>query len=72
MLTEHNWRMRSVVDEVIRRIVATAQPQRILLFGSSVRGHANEDSDLDFLVIMRGPVHRRASRRKFTEICMGS
>ena len=41
----------SIVDEVIRRIVATAQPQRILLFGSAARGQANEDSDLDFLVI---------------------
>jgi predicted nucleotidyltransferase len=50
----------TVVDEVIRRIVATVQPQRILLFGSAARGQANEDSDLDFLVIMRGPVHRRA------------
>jgi len=52
--------LASVVDEVIRRIIATAQPQRILLFGSAARGQANEDSDLDFLVIMRGPVHRRA------------
>jgi predicted nucleotidyltransferase len=50
----------TVVDEVIRRIVATVQPQRILLFGSAARGQTNEDSDLDFLVIMRGPVHRRA------------
>ena len=50
----------SIVDEVIRRIVATAQPQRIMLFGSAARGQINEDSDLDFLEIMRGPVHRRA------------
>jgi predicted nucleotidyltransferase len=50
----------SVVDEVVRRIIATAQPQRILLFGSIARGQANADSDLDFLVIMRGRVHRRA------------
>lgn len=50
----------SVVDEVARRIVATAQPQRILLFGSVARGKFNPDSDLDMLVIVRGPVHRRA------------
>ena len=51
----------SGVDEVIRRIVAIAQPHRILLFGSAARGVANADSDLDFLVIMGGrPVHRRA------------
>jgi predicted nucleotidyltransferase len=49
----------SVVDEITRRIVATAHPQRILLFGSMARGQSNADSDLDMLVIVRGPVHRR-------------
>jgi predicted nucleotidyltransferase len=48
------------VNEIIRRIVATAQPQRILLFGSTARGQARKDSDLDLLVIMRGPVRRRS------------
>jgi len=50
----------SVVDEITRRIVATAHPQRILLFGSVARDQSNADSDLDMLVIVRGPVHRRA------------
>jgi predicted nucleotidyltransferase len=49
-----------VVAEITRRIVATAHPQRILLFGSVARGQSNPDSDLDMLVIVRGPVHRRA------------
>jgi predicted nucleotidyltransferase len=44
----------SVVDEITRRIVTTAQPQRILLFGSVARGQYNADSDLDLLVIVRG------------------
>lgn len=30
---------------------ATPQAEQILLFGSHASGHANEDSDLDFLVI---------------------
>ena len=50
----------SVVDEITRRIVTTVQPQRILLFGSVARGQSNADSDLDLLVIVRGPAHRRA------------
>ena len=50
----------SVIDEVTRRIVATAQPQRILLFGSVARSQFTPDSDLDMLVIVRGPAHRRA------------
>jgi len=33
-------------------LVAAAPPQsRVILFGSHARGHANVDSDLDFLVI---------------------
>jgi len=48
------------MDEIVRRIVMTAQPQRILLFGSSARGQTNPESDVDLLVIMRGPVHKRA------------
>lgn len=48
-----------IANEVTRRILQTVQPQRVLLFGSSVRGELTKDSDLDVLVIVRGPVHRR-------------
>jgi uncharacterized protein len=58
--TELSPQWANVVDEITRRIVATAHPQRILLFGSMARGQFNADSDLDMLVIVRGPVHRRA------------
>jgi len=53
-----------VADEVTRRILQTTQPQQVLLFGSSVRGKFTQDSDLDILVIMRGPVHRRQLAQK--------
>jgi len=56
---KHSARLTRVVEEVTRRIVDTAQPQRVILFGSSVIGKVTADSDLDVLVIMRGPVHRR-------------
>jgi len=55
--TQTDW--MKAVEEVTRRIVNTVRPQRILLFGSAARGNFNRDSDLDFLVIMRSPVHRR-------------
>ncbi len=51
--------LAQTVSEVARRIVTLANPQRILLFGSGVRGQSGPDSDLDFLVIVRRPVHRR-------------
>jgi len=57
-------KLAKIADEVTRRILETVQPQRVLLFGSSVRGVFTKDSDLDVLVIVRGPVHRRQLAQK--------
>jgi predicted nucleotidyltransferase len=50
---------QGLLDELVRRIVAVAQPERILLFGSAARGEMGEDSDLDVLVVKSGVTHRR-------------
>ncbi|OQY31165.1 MAG: hypothetical protein B6I38_06260 [Anaerolineaceae bacterium 4572_5.1] len=47
------------LNEITRRIVKVAKPQRVLLFGSAARGEFTPDSDLDMLVIVNEPVHRR-------------
>jgi predicted nucleotidyltransferase len=47
------------LQEVTRRIVHVAKPSRLLLFGSAATGRMTENSDLDILVIVPGPVHRR-------------
>lgn len=49
---------RAVLDEIVRRIVEVAQPERIILFGSAARGEMGPHSDLDLLVIKRGEYHR--------------
>ena len=41
------------LHEVVERIVAAAQPSRVILFGSYGRGDADQDSDLDLMVIER-------------------
>jgi len=41
-----------VISEVVRRLVEHYRPDRIYLFGSSARGDARPDSDLDFLVVL--------------------
>ena len=46
------------LQEIVRRIVEVAQPERIILFGSAARGTTGPDSDVDLLVVKRG-VHRR-------------
>jgi predicted nucleotidyltransferase len=42
----------AILDELVRRIVDSVHPLRIVLFGSAVRGDMRPDSDLDVLVIM--------------------
>ena len=49
---------QEVLDEIVRRIVEVAQPERIILFGSAVRGEMGPNSDADLLVVKSG-VHRR-------------
>jgi predicted nucleotidyltransferase len=50
---------QQVLADMVRRIVQTVQPLRIILFGSAARGQLGPDSDLDVLVIMPDGVHRR-------------
>jgi len=50
---------QDILDEIIRRVFEVVLPRRIVLFGSAVRGQMGPDSDLDLLVIVRGPIHRR-------------
>ena len=49
----------SPLDLALERIIAVAQPDRVILFGSAARGTAGPHSDLDFLVIKRGISSRR-------------
>ena len=42
------------MDNIIRRIVEVAQPEKIILFGSAVRGEMNRHSDVDLLVVREG------------------
>jgi len=48
-----------VLQEIIARVVQIAHPQRLILFGSAARGEMGPDSDVDLLVVVQEPVHRR-------------
>jgi len=41
----------ALIRDIVRRIVDTAQPERVILFGSQARGDARPNSDFDVLVI---------------------
>jgi len=46
------------MQAAIERLVAAAQPTRIILFGSRARGDADDRSDVDLLVIKRAVTDR--------------
>jgi predicted nucleotidyltransferase len=51
-----------MLQEIVRRIVAAVQPEKIILFGSAAREEMGPDSDLDLLVIKPCGHRRRTAR----------
>ncbi len=49
--------------EIVRRLVAAYEPERIYLFGSMARGDAGADSDYDLMVVVpdNAPPERKDS-----------
>jgi predicted nucleotidyltransferase len=43
--------IRTVIGQIVRRLVEHYEPQRIILFGSYAHGEPDEDSDIDLLII---------------------
>jgi predicted nucleotidyltransferase len=52
----------SALDEIVRRVVEVAEPERIILFGSAARGETGPDSDIDLLVVKAGAHRRKLSQ----------
>ena len=56
-----------MLDEIVRRVVEVARPERVILFGSAARGEMTRHSDVDLLVIanvenrsaLTGRIHRK-------------
>ena len=46
-----DWAADATLAEIIRRILAAGEPQKIVLFGSRARGDARADSDYDLLLV---------------------
>jgi uncharacterized protein len=52
---KHRFSERTI-DQMVRVIADTFNPQRIILFGSYAYGHPVAESDIDLLVIMDSPL----------------
>ena len=61
---------RGVLDEIVRRIVKAAKPEKIIMFGSAARDEVGPDSDLDILVVTACD-HRRNTARKIRRQLFG-
>jgi uncharacterized protein len=59
-----------ILQEIVRRIVRVAKPEKIILFGSAAREEMGPDSDLDFLVI-KSCKNRRKTARKIRRRLIG-
>ena len=49
---------KTILADIVRRVVVVAEPERIILFGSAARGEMGPDSDIDLLVIKAGEFNR--------------
>ena len=59
-----------MLQEIIRRVVKVAKPEKIILFGSAARDEMGPDSDVDLLVI-KACDHRRNTARKIRRALFG-
>jgi predicted nucleotidyltransferase len=59
-----------LLAEIVRRLVAVYQPERIYLFGSKARGDAGPDSDYDLHLVARddAPAEQRDSKLAYTAL----
>lgn len=49
----------SLLNELVRRVLTVARPDRIILFGSAATGQMTRDSDIDLLIVEPSPDNRR-------------
>ncbi len=59
------------LSELIERIVETAHPLRIILFGSAARGEMRMGSDVDVLVVVPDGIHRRKAAQQISVNLVG-
>lgn len=61
----------STLNEITKRIVEEADPDKITLFGSRAKRKETEGSDYDICVLKKGIVHKRDLTRKIYQKLFG-
>ena len=60
-----------LVEEIVRRILTVAEPDRIILFGSAATGEMTRDSDIDLLVLEQSPGDTRDESIRLRRVLRG-
>jgi len=60
-----------IIEEIVRRILSVAEPQRIILFGSAATGQMTRDSDIDLLILEENPSDTREESVRLREPLRG-
>ena len=58
-------------EEIVRRILKVASPERIILFGSAAAGRMTGDSDIDLLVVEPSPPDTRKESVRLRQALRG-
>lgn len=61
----------SLLDTIVRRILAVGSPHRIVLFGSHARKDARPDSDLHLLIIEESDIPRYRRTPRYLKALVG-
>ncbi|MCY4114965.1 MAG: nucleotidyltransferase domain-containing protein [Chloroflexi bacterium] len=56
------------LDEIVRRVVEVAHPERVILFGSAARGEMGRNSDVDLLVVKDADDERDLAARIYRNL----
>jgi predicted nucleotidyltransferase len=59
------------INEIIKEIVKSFKPQKVILFGSYASGTPTEESDRDLLIIKDSDLPTRLQNRKVRKILAG-
>ncbi len=59
---------QKTLDEIIRRIVEVARPEKIILFGSAAQGKMGPHSDVDLLIIKEEKDLRKLTARVYRRL----
>jgi len=62
---------QKLLTEIVRRIRAVGDPQRIVIFGSRGRGDARPDSDIDLLIIEESDLPRYKRSARYRRVLIG-